>query len=108
MLYTVGTLMALSFLLSLIGLAFLLWAIITNKFSFNQDDARIIFEQDDEGRADCPVAYGTGVDHCEDDRRSSRPGPRSDRWADALDAITARRLLLFLLASAMPPSDSQP
>jgi len=96
MLYTIGTLMALSFVLSLIGLAFLLWAIITNQFSFTQTDARIIFDEEDEGQPDCPVAYGDGVD----DGRSQKRGRCADRWANAADATMARRVLLFLLCGA--------
>ncbi len=100
MLYTIGTLMTLSFALSLLALAFLLWAIITKQFSFTQDDARIIFDEGDEGSGDCPVAYGDGV---EDTAGRRRPEPRAlhaDRWISLPERTSARRLLLFLFVSA--------
>lgn len=100
MLFTVGTLMTLSFVLSLMGLAFLLWAIVTKQLSFTQDDARIIFDGGDENCADCPVAYGSGTDDRRDPRTGRGTATRSDRWANGPEATMARRVLLLLIASA--------
>jgi cytochrome c oxidase cbb3-type subunit 1 len=87
MVLTVGTLMALSFAVSLLALAALIWAIVTGQLRFTEADARTIFEPGEEGRPDDPVAYGTGLD-------------ARDAAAEADETRWARRLLVFIFATA--------
>lgn len=53
---TMGLLLALSFVVSLLALAFLIWAISNRQFKLDQQDARVIFLPGEEGRLDSPDA----------------------------------------------------
>lgn len=53
---TMGLLLALSFAVSLLALAFLIWAISNRQLKLDQDDAKVIFAAGDEGHLDSPDA----------------------------------------------------
>lgn len=60
MTFTIGTMMALSFVASLVGLAFLIWAVAAKQFQVTQADGEAIFD-DAPGTArapDDPTSYG--------------------------------------------------
>lgn len=77
---TIGLFLAISFLVSLAGLAALIWAVSTDQFSFGQKQARVIFHEGEEGRLDDPTA-------------GSAP---TDTERAAIDASTAWPVSLFL------------
>ena len=51
---TIGLLLALSFVVSLLALAFLIWAVSSRQLAFDQSQARAIFVAGEEGHADDP------------------------------------------------------
>ncbi|MFG1396444.1 cbb3-type cytochrome c oxidase subunit I [Roseixanthobacter pseudopolyaromaticivorans] len=53
---TMGLLLALSFAVSLLALAFLIWAISNQQLKLDQEDAKVIFAAGDEGHLDSPDA----------------------------------------------------
>lgn len=57
---TIGTMMALSFVVSLIGLAFLIWAVASRQFRVNQSDAELIFPgaEGADHQPDDPTSFG--------------------------------------------------
>lgn len=54
--FTIGTLLAFSFAVSLIALAALIWAISTRQLHVSQKDAMTIFSSDEPGKLDDPTA----------------------------------------------------
>lgn len=72
---TMGLLLALSFAVSLLALAFLIWAISNKQIKLDQQDAKVIFAAGDENHLDSPDAeqsparrhyfdtVTTGIDH---------------------------------------------
>ena len=57
---TIGTMMALSFVVSLIALAFLIWAVASQQFRVNQSDAELIFPESEgsQHQPDDPTSFG--------------------------------------------------
>ncbi len=77
---TMGLLLALSFAVSLLALAFLIWAISNRQLKLDQEDAKVIFAEGDEGHLDSPDAeHSTAKRHYFDtatsgiDRISTKP-----------------------------------
>ncbi|TQE98481.1 MAG: cbb3-type cytochrome oxidase assembly protein CcoS, partial [Spiribacter salinus] len=81
---TIGMMMALSFVASLVALAFLIWAVAARQFQVTQADAEAIFDETD------------GAEHPPDDPTSF--GFRAD-GADK-SAMTGRVLILTLVGFA--------
>ncbi|KAF0281657.1 cbb3-type cytochrome c oxidase subunit I [Spiribacter roseus] len=79
---TIGTMMALSFVVSLIGLAFLIWAVASKQFRVDQSDAEVIFSgaEGEDHAPDDPTSFGFQED--------AEPGEGTD---------TRHRKLIFAL-----------
>ncbi len=58
MIVTIGSMMSLSFIVSLIALAFLMWAVAKGQFPVTQEDAELVFAEGEGGRPDDPATYG--------------------------------------------------
>lgn len=84
--------MTLSFVVSLLALAFLIWAIAKGHLKFTQADAASIFEGGQAEGPDDPVAYGTGLTVGETAR---------DAGGKPIDTSTARRLLVVMFSTAV-------
>ena len=80
---TIGMVMALSFVASLVALAFLIWAVAARQFRVTQADAEAIFEE------------SAGADHPPDD-----PTSFGFRAEGADTAMTGRGLILTLVGFA--------
>ncbi|MEX0449889.1 cbb3-type cytochrome c oxidase subunit I [Spiribacter sp. 221] len=79
---TIGSMMALSFVVSLIALAFLIWAVASRQFRMNQEDAELIFPGGEGGdhQPDDPTSFGF--------QEKAEPGEGTD---------TRHRKLIFAL-----------
>ena len=76
---TIGLLLTLSFVVSLIALAFLIWAVATRQMAFDQRSASTIFVEGEEGHPDdAGVAPESDerVPHHFDTARAGRPTHR--------------------------------
>lgn len=83
---TMGLLLALSFVVSLLALAFLIWAISNHQVAPDQHDARVIFEPGDEGHVDSG------------ETATSRPY-HFDTVRSGIDAISTRPVTVLLIAA---------
>ncbi|WP_253272930.1 hypothetical protein [Halomonas sp. PR-M31] len=54
--FTIGTLLAFSFAVSLIAIAALIWAISTHQFRITESDALAVFDEDEGGKLDDPTS----------------------------------------------------
>ncbi len=88
---TIGLLLALSFVVSLFALAFLIWAVSSRQMSFDQAQARTIFVAGEEGRPDDP---GTAPETDE------KVPHHYDPARAGIDSVSARPVTA-LLASAV-------
>ncbi|SFU70343.1 cbb3-type cytochrome c oxidase subunit I [Halomonas korlensis] len=84
--FTIGTLLAFSFAVSLIALAALIWAISRRQFNVTQRDAMMILPEGEEGKVDDPTS------HASDGHAAPESPPMTREW---------RRLLLFMFISAI-------
>ena len=82
---TIGLFLTISFLVSVAGLAALIWAISSGQFAFGQRQARVIFHEGEEGELDDPTVSGEAI----------------DRERTAIDASTARPVTLLLVAAVL-------
>lgn len=82
---TIGLFLAISFLVSVIALAVLIWAISSGQFAFGQRQARVIFNDGEEGALDDPTVAGDTID-----------AERAE-----IDASTAKPVTLLLAAAIL-------
>lgn len=87
---TIGTMMALSFVASLVALAVLMWAVARGQFRVTQADANVIFSGGEAGRKDDPTTYGFSAE----DRAAASSDPAATRLVLAL-LVSATVWLLF-------------
>ncbi len=88
---TIGLLLALSFLVSLLALTFLIWAVSSRQMAFNQAQARTIFVAGEEGHADNP-----GISpNADDDTHHFDPARAG------IDAISARPVTILLTTAVL-------
>ncbi|SDH03061.1 cbb3-type cytochrome c oxidase subunit I [Pelagibacterium luteolum] len=85
---TMGLLLALSFVVSLLALAFLIWAISNKQVAPDQHDARVIFEPGDEGHVDSG------------ETATSRPY-HFDTVRSGIDAVSTRPVAVLLIAATV-------
>src|SRR5699024_9597672 len=83
---TTGLLLALSFVVSLLALGFLIWAIRNQQIAPDQHDARVIFEAGEEGYVDSNETTTSGQHHF-------------DAVRSGVDAISRRPVTVLLLAA---------
>ena len=83
---TTGLLLALSFVVSLVGLGFLIWAIRNQQIAPSQEDARVIFEAGEEGYVDSGETEHAKPHHF-------------DPASAGIDAISTRPVTLLLIAA---------
>ena len=87
---TIGLLLALSFVVSLLALAFLIWAVANRQLAFDQTQARSIFVAGEEGQAEDP-GLTSGSD-----------GPIAHHYDPAragIDAVSARPVTVLLVGA---------
>ncbi|PZX12804.1 cytochrome c oxidase cbb3-type subunit 1 [Palleronia aestuarii] len=87
--FTIGTLVLVSFLVSLAALAVLIWAIARNQMSFDENDARTIFAAED--------ARGTGID--DPSVSPEKASQASDLTGEPIVSPFARMLLLAIFSA---------
>lgn len=85
---TMGVLLALSFIVSLCALAFLIWAISRQQISPNQHDASVIFENEEHSQPD--VAHGESLEE---------RAFHFDAHETGIDAITRRPAIVLIVAA---------
>lgn len=85
---TMGLLLALSFVVSLLALAFLIWAISNKQVAPDQHDARVIFEPGDEGHVDSGETATSRSYHF-------------DTVRSGIDAISTRPVAVLLIAATV-------
>lgn len=89
MVFTIGTLVLVSFAVSLVALVVLIWAISRSQMRFTQADARTIFEAEERGEVlDDPST------------RAEQTDSPQGRDGDSLIPANCRRLILFIFATA--------
>lgn len=87
--FTIGTLVLISFAVSLVALVFLIWAISRSELRFTQADARVIFDAEDRGEGlDDPSTQPAQTD-----------SPHGQGGEDLVPA-SARKTILFIFAAA--------
>ena len=85
---TMGLLLALSFVVSLLALGFLIWAISNKQVAPDQHDARVIFDPGDEG-------------HVESGETATSRPYNFDTVRSGIDAISARPVAVLLIAATV-------
>ncbi|MGO1500317.1 MAG: cbb3-type cytochrome c oxidase subunit I [Marinobacter sp.] len=87
--FTIGTLVLVSFAVSLVALVVLIWTISRSEMRFTQADAHTIFEAE---------ARGEGLD--DPGTRPEQTGSPQGRDGDSLVPESSRRIILFVFATA--------
>lgn len=89
LIFTIGTLVLISFAVSLLALVVLIWAISRSQMRFTQADARTIFEAEDRGETlDDPST------------RSEQAESPQGRDGESFFPAGSRRIILFIFATA--------
>jgi len=87
--FTIGTLVLVSFVVSLVALVVLIWTISRSEMRFAQANAHTIFEAE---------ARGEGLD--DPGTRPEQTGSPQGRDGDSLVPESSRRIILFVFATA--------
>lgn len=89
MVFTIGTLVLVSFAVSLVALVVLIWVISRSELRFTQADARTIFDAEERGETpDDPSTQPAQTD------------PPRGRDGESLVPLNSRRIILFIFATA--------
>lgn len=87
---TMGLLLALSFVVSLLALAFLIWAISNRQIALDQHDAEVIFESGEDGRLDSP-----------ENEQSASKRHYFDTVTSGIDRVSIRPVTVLLVAATV-------
>lgn len=93
MLGSIGLVLTSSFLISLVALAFLIWAVANQQLRIGQQDALTVFDPGEAGQPDDPTAFGNGHVHSN--------GHRFDVERLGIDKPSRIPVLLLLVAAAV-------